>query len=136
MTERFAIVELMGHRRYGARVSEVEQYGAKFLRAEVLTEPPYEQLVHPQALYAITPCTEEQARRACRYTTSVLAQYDPPKQLEARVEPDDEGDAGRLEEDCDSCPAKAGEECTPDCPCCCEGQDDDEGDAPGQDIPF
>jgi hypothetical protein len=60
----FAIVELMGHRRFGARVSEVEVCGVKMLRAVVCAEPPLEQLVHPQAFYAITPCTEEQAKAA------------------------------------------------------------------------
>jgi hypothetical protein len=63
MGSEFAIVELMGHRKFGARVTEVERFGAKMLRAEILT-PAGEivQTVHPQAIYAVTDCTEAQAR--------------------------------------------------------------------------
>jgi hypothetical protein len=55
----------MGHRRFGARVTEVEQFGQKFLRAEVLGGESgiiAEQLVHPQSIYAVTKCSESQAR--------------------------------------------------------------------------
>lgn len=64
--DQFAIVELMGHRRFGARVSESEQFGQKFLRAEIVGAGPgefvAEQLVHPQSIYAVTLCTEDRAR--------------------------------------------------------------------------
>jgi hypothetical protein len=58
MTGQFAIVELMGHRKFGARVSEVERFGAKMLCAEILTpHGDIVQTVHPQAIYAVTDCT-------------------------------------------------------------------------------
>lgn len=64
MPDQFAIVELMGHRRFGARVTEVERFGAKCMRAEILTDgEPVEQLVYPGSIYAVTMCTEEQARK-------------------------------------------------------------------------
>jgi len=64
---QFAIVELMGHQRFGAKVRESELCGTKLLHCEVLTDPPYEREVHPQAIYAINRCTEERARLECRY---------------------------------------------------------------------
>jgi hypothetical protein len=80
----YAIVELMGRRRYGARVSEAELAGAKFVRAEVLSPDPATasewgpgllgvQLVNPTSLYAVTPCSEAEARKANRSTWQVQA---------------------------------------------------------------
>ena len=70
--EGFAIIEQMGHKRLVGRVSEAEVCGVKMLRVETLTEPPEVQIVHPQTFYAITPCTEEQARRAGEWIGSPL----------------------------------------------------------------
>lgn len=61
----YAIVEIMGHRRYGAQVSTVQRWGGTFLHCRVLAEPPFEQYVSPGSIFALTPCTEEQARAAC-----------------------------------------------------------------------
>lgn len=63
--EGWAIVELMGHRRLGGRVSQVEQYGVPMLRidvpgvdgADVAT-----QFYSGGSLYCLTPTTEEMAR--------------------------------------------------------------------------
>ena len=64
--DRYAIVELMGHKRFGARVSEVECFGAKLMRAEVCGQRPdefvSEQLVAAGALYRVTFVTEAAAR--------------------------------------------------------------------------
>lgn len=85
----YAIVELMGHRRFGARVTNAELAGAKVLRCEVLAfvegRPPLlVQHVHPQALYAITECTEAQARAANQSTYAIQS----PLAIEA-PRPDD-----------------------------------------------
>jgi len=63
--ECWAIVELMGHRRLAGFLTEQQIAGAGFLRldvhgaeAEVLT-----QFYAPAAVYAITPTTEEIARK-------------------------------------------------------------------------
>jgi hypothetical protein len=62
--DQYAIVELMGRRSFGARIAEVEKFGAKFLQAEILMPggDVVQQLVSPAALYAMTSCTEDQAR--------------------------------------------------------------------------
>lgn len=70
MDSQFAIVELMGRQCFGAKVQEVEQFGIKMLRCEVLTNPPYERDVHPQSLYALTRCSEERAKLACKFLVS------------------------------------------------------------------
>lgn len=81
MTEKqFAVVELMGHRKFGAEITEVERFGGKFLQARILG-PDVVQIVHPQALYAVTACTEEQARRV--NTEWVLRQAAPSLELPA-----------------------------------------------------
>lgn len=78
--KQFAVVELMGHRKFGAEITEVERFGAKFLQARILG-PDVVQLVHPQAIYAVTACTEEQARRV--NTEWVLRQAAPSLELPA-----------------------------------------------------
>lgn len=64
--DRFAIVELMGHRRFGARISEVDMFGTKLMRAEILGPRPgevvAEQFVGGGSIYALTIVTEERAR--------------------------------------------------------------------------
>jgi hypothetical protein len=69
-TERFAIVELLGRQCFGAKVQEADFCGIKVLLCEVLTDPPYVREVHPQAIYAVTPCAEERAKLACRFLVS------------------------------------------------------------------
>lgn len=93
----FAIVEIMGHRRYGARVSEVQKFGATFLRADVLTEPPFTQYVPPGSIFALTTCSEEQARKACRYTDAPQ-ELRPERALPARAESREQIDDGTDEE--------------------------------------
>jgi hypothetical protein len=103
---RFAIVELMGHRRFGAKVSTVEEFGVKLMRAEVL-EPVdgavVVQLIHPQAVYAVTLCTEAQARGlntrwALQSALPMLpgGEIDGAPPLEGRAQP-----ARHDEEECD-----------------------------------
>ena len=64
--EGWAIVELMGHRTFGGRISEVEMYGGKLLRLDVYDvegdEPAMTQYYGSAAIYCITPATEETAR--------------------------------------------------------------------------
>lgn len=60
----WAIVELMGHRRLAGRVTEVERFGAKFVRVEA----PYGDRTvvgdyAPSALYGLTYCDEALVRR-------------------------------------------------------------------------
>lgn len=128
---RYAIVELMGHRRLGARVDEVEFCGAKMLQLTVLVPEPFVQLVTPASLYAVTFCTEEQARKVnTAWTTpdemrprlgagSVLEHVEDDDEPVSAVnrqpegpDPLDEGDDGT----CERCGAGPCESCVPGCP--------------------
>lgn len=64
----WAIVELMGHRILAGFVTEVTLAGAGMLRIDVYpgdAASPIASPMHPpSALYGLTPCTEERARRA------------------------------------------------------------------------
>lgn len=69
--ETWAIVEVMGHRRLAGFVREVSIAGAGFLRVDVPSEdisaaPKATQFLRPESIYALTPCTEEAARRVAR----------------------------------------------------------------------
>lgn len=69
------IVEQMGHRRFGALVTETEIAGVKMLRCEVLgpVAPAVSMVtvIHPNTVFALTECDETAARRANRYGTPV-----------------------------------------------------------------
>lgn len=110
--EGFAIVETMGHRRTVGKVSQVDLLGSKALRVETLDDPPQVQLIFPSALYAVTPCTEEQAKLAARAMLSPLwilgaISWAPPKETPVLPPPMPQG--------CKSCGAAPGERCRPDC---------------------
>jgi len=65
--EVWAIVEVMGHSRYAGRVSESQQFGAPLIRVEVPAVgemPAYEKHLGAASIFAITPVSEEFARRA------------------------------------------------------------------------
>lgn len=64
--ECWAILELLGHRRLAGYLTEQQIAGAAFLRIDVPGEDgkTTTQLYSPQAVYAITPCTEDTARKA------------------------------------------------------------------------
>jgi hypothetical protein len=63
--DAWCIVQVMGHRSYGGRLSEREIAGDGFLQLDV---PPvgdregFTKLLSPKAIYDITPVTEEAAR--------------------------------------------------------------------------
>lgn len=85
----WAVIELMGHIRYGGLVSKDTQLGTPLLRVEVPQKDGsmVSQLVNPSSIYRITMCSEELARAAA-------AQGDPRpmNQWELRhmlPEPDD-----------------------------------------------
>lgn len=79
--EHWAILELMGHRKLGGRVSEALIAGAPFIRIDV---PGAEvdvatQFYAPAAVYCITPCSEDLARRtAAAYKPAPVTEYDLP----------------------------------------------------------
>jgi hypothetical protein len=64
--EGWAILELMGHRRLGGFVKEQELAGKGFIRIDIPANAEHEgitQLYNPDSLYALTPTTEEIARK-------------------------------------------------------------------------
>lgn len=70
--ESWAILELMGHRRLGGFVREVQIAGAGLLRIDVPGDADGEvqatQFYSPSSLYCMTPCTEATAREVARMT--------------------------------------------------------------------
>lgn len=62
----WAIIELMGHVRYGGLVSKDSQFGTAMLRVEVPQRDGsfVSQLINPSSLYRVTMCSEEIARAA------------------------------------------------------------------------
>jgi hypothetical protein len=99
--EGWAILELMGHRRIAGRVSEATIGGGSFIRIDVPADedrPGATQFYAPGAVYAITPTTEDVARRvACRSRPEPVQEWELPKQLPpsqqtVEVDVDDLGD--------------------------------------------
>lgn len=72
----FAIVEQMGHRKFGARIEEADVAGVRMLRCTILrADAEIVTVVHPQSLFALTPSTEDQARKA----NAGWGSYAPPE---------------------------------------------------------
>lgn len=92
MSEQWAIVELMGHRKLVGRVSEVERYGSKMPRIDVPL-PGGEfatQFYGGSAVYCESPTTEEVARAyAERYAPKPACEWDLQKLLPPRPEVSD-----------------------------------------------
>lgn len=68
----WAILELMGHRRLGGRVSEVRVAGTPFIKIDVPgpdKKTVATQLYSPGSVYAITPCSEEAAMVVAKLNT-------------------------------------------------------------------
>lgn len=62
----WVILELMGHRRLGGYLTEVTIAGQGFLRIDIPEReghPAVSQLYSPSSVYAMTPCSEDAARR-------------------------------------------------------------------------
>lgn len=87
----FAIVEQMGHRRFGARIREVTRFGAVCMEATVLSDPPVVTLVMAGSLFAVTLCTEAQARAANLRHTG-LPELDAPAPRKSIFDDPDDGD--------------------------------------------
>lgn len=66
--EQWAIVELMGHVKYGGRVSKDTAFGTGLIRLDVPQEDGSEatQLINPSSLYRLTFCTKELATAAAK----------------------------------------------------------------------
>lgn len=80
--EGWAILELMGHRRLGGHLTAATIAGASLLKIDVYTDdfsdPSATQFYAPAAVYAITPCAEETARRVAG-TVAPVAIWELPR---------------------------------------------------------
>jgi len=92
--EGWAILELMGCRRLIGYLTEQEIAGRAFLRIDVLTEPPATQFYGAEAVYCITPATEETARAAAKLNrVAPVQRWELPAPPQLIVKPgDDEAD--------------------------------------------
>ena len=64
--EQWAIMEIMGYRKLAGKVSEAKIGAAAFIRIDIpqgKEEKSFTQFYNPTSVYAITPTTEEIARR-------------------------------------------------------------------------
>lgn len=91
------IVELMGHRRLAGRVSEVTIAGAGFLRVDVPGDAGQAdvatQFFQPSSVYALTPTTEELARRVAKTCRPApVSRFELPAETPPRSEPDPKDD--------------------------------------------
>lgn len=101
--EGWVILELMGHRRLTGYLTEQEIAGRPFLRIDIPADPPATQFYGAEAVYCITPTTEEMAKRAAklsriapiqRWELPAVKPTDPGEVVDAEIEDDeDEADA-------------------------------------------
>jgi hypothetical protein len=85
----WAIVEVMGHQRYAGMVHEQQVAGVGMVRIDVPDVPQdgrcvaleaYTKLIGVGSIYALTPCTEEAARRfAAMARKRAFELYDTPR---------------------------------------------------------
>lgn len=101
----WAILELMGHRRLGGQVTEVELFGAKVCRIDIpnATDPAKTfatQFYGGNSIYCLTPSTEAAARAVAKTSQPAPIQPWELPQLNAPSESRCE-DRGLRRSDCD-----------------------------------
>lgn len=105
--DEWAVVEIMGHRRFAGKVTEQAMGGASFIRIDVPeitlptgdVLPAFTKLFGAASIYCISPCTEETARLfAASIRAEGFSRYEVPR-IEARAatvgtdeQPDDDYD--------------------------------------------
>ena len=92
--DQFAILKLMGHKRLAGRVTEETIGGAAMLRIDIpktSARPEYTKYFGTQAVYCITPCSEDLARRAAeeieRYNDPIPIHIPETRQLASGAVP-------------------------------------------------
>jgi hypothetical protein len=111
----WAVVEVMGHKRFAGHVTEQLFGSAALIRVDVpeteqpasqwdpdkpaRTTPAYSKLIGVGSIYCITPCTEEVARVAAkeieRYNNPIPVEMPGVRQIPASVSDDDDDEDPR-----------------------------------------
>ncbi len=111
--ETWAVVEVMGHKRFAGFVTEQAIAGAAFVRVDVpeipadsksdrAALPAFTKLLGAPSIYAITPCTEETARAfAAKMQERAFATYEAPRLIAPQPKPICEDDYPEDEEEDD-----------------------------------
>lgn len=86
--EEWAVVEVMGHKRFAGLVTEHSMGGTSFVRIDVpaiafsdgSSLPPFTKLFGAASIYCISPCTEETARAfAATIRAEAFSRYEAPR---------------------------------------------------------
>jgi len=80
----YALIELMGHRQVCGQIAEATRFGATGIEVTTLGPVPRTHFYTGSALYAVHPCSREQAERAAR-TSHVPWQLDAPMEVSPSV---------------------------------------------------
>ncbi|RTL03724.1 hypothetical protein EKK58_12240 [Candidatus Dependentiae bacterium] len=84
----WAVVEIMGHKRFAGHVTEQSVGGAGFIRVDVPeislrageVLPAFTKFFGAGSIYSLTPCTEETARKfAASFRAEAFARYELPR---------------------------------------------------------
>lgn len=101
--EGWCIIEQMGHKRMAGHVSEQVIGGHSFIRVDIPGpdgQPAATQFITGQTIYAITPCTEELARKvSANCQPQPVTEWDirRPSLPAARIDDEDDGDGGLVD---------------------------------------
>lgn len=110
----WAIVEVMGHKRFAGYVTEQTIGGSSFVRVDVpdvatnepgKSLPAFTKLLGAGSIYAITPCTEETARAFAKQSQErAFATYEAPRLPAPNTQPAavqyDDDDTDAFDDDC------------------------------------
>jgi hypothetical protein len=116
--QQWAIVELMGHNRYGGLVSTDTQFGTPLLRVDVPMPDgsTVSQLINPASIYRLTMCSEDLARHAAKLgTPRPLESWEMPV---AKLQAELPGNSDEVLSECEHCDASLPHSETHECPAC------------------